>query len=372
MPPKAATNNPEARPLDDATTARMLQLEEQLQAVLNQQTALQQENAQLQQTVRELQVPAGTRSPSLTPIPEDATPAPRFPSETPTFATSARFVEPKVAQPEYFNGQRGKLTTFITQCSLVFAMQGSRFPDETSKVYYAGSFLRDTAFLWFQPYVTADPQPGFMKSWTLFKVELKSMFGDPDEIATAERQLYNLKQRSSVSSYMADFTRYSVLVKWNSEALSAQFYRGLKDVIKDEIMRTGKPQGLRELQDLAIRIDTRLFERQVEKGDRYSSSTPYLSTTSLRTGGSRPFLPRFQNTSSTYSKPESLHVAFASSRSQMTRKGRLTPEEYQRRKDNNLCLYCGDKDHVVLQCPVAPPARKFTGPRSASSHSGKD
>ena len=31
--------------------------------------------------------------------------------------------------------------------------------------------------------------------------------------------------------------------------------------------------------------------------------------------------------------------------------GKLTPEERQRRLDNNLCLVCGSKDHHARDCP---------------------
>ena len=32
----------------------------------------------------------------------------------------------------------------------------------------------------------------------------------------------------------------------------------------------------------------------------------------------------------------------------------LTNQERQRRRANNLCLYCGNPDHIVRTCPVRP------------------
>jgi hypothetical protein len=37
--------------------------------------------------------------------------------------------------------------------------------------------------------------------------------------------------------------------------------------------------------------------------------------------------------------------------------GKLTPQEKQRRMDNNLCLLCADPGHRVLHCPKATKAR---------------
>ena len=285
----------------------------------------------------------------------------RSTSTTPT-ALSTRTSEPKVASPEFFHGQRSKLTTFITQVTLVLTLQSTRFPDERSKVFYAGSFLRDTAFLWFQPLVTADPQPAHMNSFKLFCQELKKTFGDPDEVGTAERQLYALRQRGSVAAYMADFMRYAVQVNWNDDAQAAQFYRGLKDSVKDELSRVGRPHTLAQLQETAIRIDTRLFERQVERGERPGVTNTQVSTN--RFSSRAPFVPR---TNPTFVKSEpSTTRPFESFRmtatqapaGRYTRNGKLTPTEYQRRKDNNLCLYCGQGGHQALKCPAAPPARK--------------
>ena len=200
---------------------------------------------------------------------------------------------------------------------------------------------------------------------------------DPDEIATAERQLYALRQKGSVTSYLAEFMRYAVLVKWNDEAKAAQFYRGLKDAIKDELSRVGRPANLKDLEAAAIRIDTRLFERLVEKGERpmttnYTGSqqrfTPRSSSTFIpRTTSFTPRTSTFTKTQSTYSRPsEDLRASFQTSSDRVTRRGKLTPAEYQRRKDDNLCLYCGDKGHQVLQCPVAPPPQTRQGLRSAT------
>lgn len=345
-------------------------LAESLNAVLTTQTNLQNENQSLSETVQELQTATQLGQPEERHA--------RFVGreETPySTATShsTKTHEPKVAHPEFFHGQRNKLDTFITQVTMVITLQPSRFPTENSKVLYAGSFLRDTAFLWFQPFVTKDPAPEFFNSFKLFCKELQTMFGDPDQIATAERQLYNLKQRSSASAYIADFTRYAAVVNWNDEAFAAQFYRGLKDVIKDELARSPKPKDLKTLQEVAVRIDTRLFERQVERGDRDRThfvpnsasqryQTPYKSTFTKTT-----VTPNFM---ARQNPPDHAQMVTSTNLKPKAFRGRLPPAEYERRKQQNLCLYCGEKNHTVQSCPIAPPSRpRFS--KSPQSNSGK-
>lgn len=360
----------------EITGDRVQQLEELLQQALDAQNQVALENTQLKDKVAQLtSLPSGDdmqdtqasehsqHSSTPTPVEEQADHGTtdhrntaRLTSLAPTTLTAttgARFTEPKVASPEYFSGQRSKLTSFLTQITMVLVLQASRYPTELSKVLYTGSYLRDTALLWFQPFVTANPQPSFMRSFDLFKAELHKAFGDPDEEATAERQLYAVRQRGSATTYLAEFQRLAVLVKWNDEAKAAHFYRGLHDNIKDELSRTGKPKDLKALQEAAIRIDTRLFERRIERGDRI----PAPSGPPPRSGsGIKPF-----NKPAGNPQPERLRAIGTISPDKLTRRGKLTPTEYQRRKDNNLCLYCGEKGHQVLKCPSAPqPGSKKT------------
>ena len=352
--PSSGTSEQPEGPVD-----RLTAMEEQLSALLDRQTALELENNTLRDrlavstpipvtnTVEEATL---TTDPSnITQAQVRVTPEPeRHLSEVPTVLTSttnSRSSEPKVANPEYYQGQRNKLSTFITQVAMVIALQPSRFPNEKSKVLYAGSYLRDTAFLWFQPWVTATPPPSFMTDFQEFCHELRRTFGDPDEVATAERHLYTLRQKGSASSYVADFTRYAVLVHWNDEAKASQFYRGLKDFIKDEMAKTGRPSSLRALQEAAIRLDNRVFERQIEKGEHMGNN--FSQST-------RPSQFREQTTTTKTQHTFTPRLRATVPAQAITKRGKLTPAEYQRRKDNNLCLYCGDKGHSVSNCPKAP------------------
>ena len=48
-------------------------------------------------------------------------------------------------------------------------------------------------------------------------------------------------------------------------ALKAQYYKGLKDGVKDEIARSEAPDNLQELIEMAVKIDNRNFERALER-----------------------------------------------------------------------------------------------------------
>jgi len=66
-----------------------------------------------------------------------------------------------------------------------------------------------------------------------FRQQVSSVFGDIDPERTAERHIQNLKQQGLASAYTANFQQCAGQTDWNDEALTAQYYKGLKDEVKD-------------------------------------------------------------------------------------------------------------------------------------------
>lgn len=301
-------------------------LQEQLNALRVEHTQLEQTNNQLAAQVAEQQQAGRNNAP-----------------------------EPKVAPPEYFSGQRNKLKNFITQTTLVVSSQPRRYQTERAKVLYAGSYLRDTAFQWFQPHLISENPPAFMDHFNLFCQELTKLFGDPDEKGTATRQLYALRQRGSAAAYVTDFRRLTAVLGWDNDAMAAQFYRGLKDSVKDELARVGRPELLQDLIDMTIRIDTRLFERTMEKGVNgplsFNPGRPIQQRPMMSPRYSTPYQPQVDKKPAMPPQPFQLRGTNAAT---FTRRGKITPDEYQRRVDQSLCLYCASPKHTVKDCPDAP------------------
>jgi hypothetical protein len=63
-----------------------------------------------------------------------------------------------------------------------------------------------------------------------------------------------------VAKYKAEFQTLVVKTSWNDEAIIAQFYRGLKEQIKDEIARRERPTTPKGMYDLTMKIDERFYE----------------------------------------------------------------------------------------------------------------
>ena len=112
----------------------------------------------------------------------------------------------ELRKPEPFTGKDPKkLKAFIFQCQLYFR-SSSAFEDDTNKVTFALSYLRDSAQDWFEPGITGQlpESPGWLDNWDEFVDELQQNFGPFDETANVEREISGLRMKDSqrLSEYL--------------------------------------------------------------------------------------------------------------------------------------------------------------------------
>lgn len=240
----------------------------------------------------------------------------------------------KLQNPTAFSGDESKLNKFISQCKLHFKAAPQDFPSDTVKILWMGSLLEDQAFDWYDSLCSLTPEPACLSNTEKFLNELQVAFGDPNRIRTAQRKLDSLRQLTSVTAYTTLFCQYASIIDSTDQDLCNQFYKGLKEDVKDGVAFAGRPDKLEEMITLALNIDLRLTERAAE--------------TRLQTRVSRPLLA--PTPSSTTRPKESLTVT----RTPRLKSGKLSPEEYQRRIEAKLCVYCASSDHQRPNCPIAP------------------
>ena len=103
---------------------------------------------------------------------------------------------------------------------------------------------------------------------------MEEVFDNGDEALEADRDIRALRQRTSVAQYRAKFQILAAKLDWNDDALASEFYRGLKDKVREEItLRNDRPSNLKDLSELAIKIDNRIFELQLEKRGSYAHNS---------------------------------------------------------------------------------------------------
>jgi hypothetical protein len=150
--------------------------------------------------------------------------------------------------------------------------------------------------------------------------ELKRLFSDPNAKTKAQMLLKRLNQGAgSVLNFSVKFRTLCVDSGYNQTALMSLFRDGLSNQIKDILAASlVDPEDLESLMELAIKIDTRLFDRKMETSQRSNTTLASASSADI---------------SNNYKWKK------------------ISLEERQRRIKENLCMYCGGPGHVANNCP---------------------
>ena len=341
-----------------------------------------------------------------------------FPQPGPTSVSSIPNKTTKLRDPETFNGDATKLHTFVADCYLKFDMEPYNFPNDFIKIGWASSHLGGNAKIWWTALykqnmaLPHDSRVSELRSFNVFIDKLTALFGDPDLRSSKAAELRALRQNGSVAEYIAQFKTIAQYLQYNDQALLDIFKAGLNRRIQQLIaMRENEPTTLQDYMDVANKVDARMNPQKFDVGfgpslfysnsyrsavDKTSAPRPqdknsgpqtrsYAATTSViapRTTSTLPVTPRQP------SAPQAPPTAIPGPRSSIPRpavgipatsKDGTTPmeldasrrnsvpwEERQRRRDNNLCSYCGSPDHFIASCPL----QQRAGPRRVNAVHG--
>ncbi|PQE05166.1 Zinc finger CCHC-type protein [Rutstroemia sp. NJR-2017a BBW] len=76
--------------------------------------------------------------------------------------------------------------------------------------------------------------------------------------------LKNKSIKGRIYTIVKEETKYIFRINWNDNFLRAQYYKDLKDIIKNKIVRSNRLENLRFIMEIAIRIDNYIYERILE------------------------------------------------------------------------------------------------------------
>lgn len=239
--------------------------------------------------------------------------------------------DPRMTDPERFDGSKSATRGFLNQCRLAFMMQPIRFPTDQAKVAFIVSLLKGAALDWASYYL--EQGHPMLDSLDIFLVEFERIFGDPDRKTSAAQRLRKMEQGDrTTAEYAAEFQLLSRDVNWNDEALANCFFEGLSDDVKDVFAQMDQPETTVELVHRAIRIDNRLRERAASKSNN-RRATPAKAFPSTNYATVDP------NTGPTPMIIDAVRKP-------------LTSEEREARRRLGQCFYCGDASHSIRDCPL--------------------
>ncbi|CAJ0923308.1 unnamed protein product [Ranitomeya imitator] len=220
-------------------------------------------------------------------------------------------LEPKIPIPELFSGDRAKFLNFKNNCKLFLVLKPRSSGDPVQQVKIIISLLRGDPQDWAFSLAPGNPA---LCNIDAFFLALGLLYDEPNSVDQAEKNLLALCQgQDEIEIYCQKFRKWSVLTQWNECALAAIFRKGLSEALKDVMVGFPMPAGLNESMSLAIQISRRLRERK---------SVHHLAVLSEH-------------------KPEPMQCDRTLTRA----------ERQEHRRQNGLCIYCGDSTHAISDCP---------------------
>ncbi|KAL0149444.1 hypothetical protein M9458_055232 [Cirrhinus mrigala] len=165
--------------------------------------------------------------------------------------------QPKISLPDKWDGSGARCDVFLTNLSLIFEFQPSRYPTDRSRIALLVSLLIGQAAEWATAVLKADGDSAH--SYPAFTTQLRAAFQHPESEVEVDSRLYHLKQgERSVSRYTTKFRTLSVQTTWSDAALRTAYYEGLSIRLKDELAVRELPDTLEGMIQLALRVDQRM------------------------------------------------------------------------------------------------------------------
>jgi hypothetical protein len=276
----------------------------------------------------------------LGPTPNPAAPsAPTIPIPAPSGTVESKL---KPASPDDFDGNRSKGRAFLNSCELYFTLVPHHFPDETTAVRWAISYMKTgRAALFAQRAVRHQAKHSVPKytTWDQFREAFISEFCPKNEtqlaLAKLETMTYHQGKRS-VDEYVDDFRELIEQAGYTEGlAIVVKFRRGLAKGIQDQIANIpiGRPSDNdpEAWYNAAIRAD----ENRIANNLFHSGPS---STTTTRTPGIFPAFSRPPTFTPLRPPPPPEPTPMEID---ATRKRQSTPD---------VCRRCGKPGHWAKNC----------------------
>lgn len=336
----------------DSANLRLDKMEEMIQKMLLQQQTTQNNLCELGGMIQKINHGLSSSSPTVA---AETTEAPNSAPVMDKPSPHQLLVKPS----EFFSGDATRCSSFLLQCKLAFCGAPKLFTSSVEKISYFVTQLTGDALLWATSYLEIHDLN--VVSYGQFLSEFRRIFDHPLQEANAVKRLLNLRQGGRpASDHALRFRLLAAQTKWNDAALRGTYLHSLSEYVKDQLAARDEPETFDELVKLSICLDERHSERRREQNYKFQKPRASGNTSSSgerRTNPARPavttnpqFIPSTWSPSAGESKSNML--ALPEPEPMIIGRAHLTPEEKRRRRDADLCIYCGSSGHYVRTCPL--------------------
>jgi len=183
----------------------------------------------------------------------------------------------KILTSDLYYEDRNKLNAFLIQVN-VYVRAHKKLSSSYNKILFAFSYFKKDVFKWFKSLIKnhlknksedwEDKTNRVFKDFFNFKQAIWRMYEDINAKRIIKQQLYDIKQSESAFKYIIAFQSIAAKIEWNDSTLTAQFYKELKNVIKNEIACTNKLATLHAMISKTIMLNNQQYKRRLEKKNK--------------------------------------------------------------------------------------------------------
>jgi hypothetical protein len=256
-------------------------------------------------------------------------------------------------KPEPFSGENPKdLPEFLQKLELKLHMNRDWWTDETERMGFVISCLSGDA----HAQVSYNVSHGIVKFTNVEAIitTLKTVYGDIDSAATAQKEIYDMKQgHKPLASFLPKWIAVAKLTEFEDKSLISHLKRALHpDIIWRLVVLKATPTTLAEFIELVRQCDSECrqlnpdyYKKKPNSGNNPASTAPAVS--------------HLQTPPST-NEGDAMDLNAVSWDAKDVASGRKprTLEERQARKAyciaHGLCNWCYSLDHKPHVCPTAP------------------
>jgi len=230
---------------------------------------------------------------------------------------------------------------YLSQVKTAFHRYPDAFKNDQDKVSYAFASLKGPAAEFFAPIVAGQipDSEGYLTSFDSFASILEATFGNPLQADEANHQLLRLRQHGmSITDYTTKSRTLVARAGWEPKAALGRYKDGLSFEIKQMLL----PQwpSLTTMDVTVAAAHAAYRNLAVHNKFNKKDHRPFPKT----------FVPR-RMPGPGYSNAAAPAGPVPMELDAMRIK-HITNDEKQRRRDNNLCLYCGGAGHYAGKYPA--------------------
>ena len=275
---------------------------------------------------------------SATQTPAANTAATETPADSLPSVADEKRPKARLPNPDKYNGRRSRWLTWKAQMVTKLQIDGKAIGNKRDQFAFIYACLDGTpaatVVTFYTTMMLQNPDPDdFIKY-------MESIYGDPNRAKRALVELQGLSQGStSFTAFLPKFEKLLVEaggMEWSDDVKMSYLEKTLTGKLKDALVyHPNTPEtytGFKEyLLTVSSKLNARKLEREVEREKSVSSDPDEMDWEPTRTN--RQKVGRSRRSGPTQGKA-----------------GWVSDREYQRRREEGLCLRCGSDSHFVAGC----------------------